>query len=54
MLTGISKKSPELIHQTYGEAATYSHKDGLHSDWPFHLWAVNQMVPYFFASAHVD
>ena len=23
-------------------------------DWPLHLWAVSQMVPYFFASAHVN
>ena len=26
----------------------------VHSNWPLHLWAVSQMVPYFFASAHVD
>ena len=23
-------------------------------DWPLHLWAVSQMVPYFFASLHVN
>ena len=33
---------------------TYSQKDSLHSDWPLHLWAVSQMVPNLFASAHVN
>jgi hypothetical protein len=22
-------------------------------DWPLHLWAVDKMIPYFFASAHI-
>ena len=26
----------------------------VNSNWPLHLWAVSQMVPYLFASAHVD
>jgi len=24
------------------------------ADWPLHLWAVEQMMPYFFASAHFN
>ena len=33
---------------------TYSQKDSLHSDWPLYLWAVSEMVPNLFASAHVN
>ena len=32
----------------------YFQKDSLQSDWSLHLWAVSQMVPYLFASAHVN
>ena len=24
----------------------------LEGDWPLHLWAVQEMMPYFFATAH--
>ena len=26
----------------------------VHSNWPLHMWAVSQTVPYFFASVHVN
>ncbi len=50
MLTGISIR----IDASKLWVGTYSHKDSLHSNWPLHLWAVRQLVPYFFASGHVD
>ena len=48
-LTGISN-----ISKLWEGCYTYSQKDSLHSDWPLHLWAVSQMVPNLFTSAHLN
>ena len=52
MLTGISniKDASKLWVGCY----TDTQKESLHSDWPLHMWAVSQMVPNLFASAHVN
>ena len=59
MLTDISNRSdtgklwvdcfvrPTLIMMVFVRAER-------ESDWPLHLWAVGEMIPYFFASAHVN
>ena len=59
MLTKMSDKSntaqlwidcfvrPTLILMTFIRAER-------ESDWPLHLWAVGWMLPYFFASSHVN
>ena len=52
MLTGISNRRD--ASKLWVGCYTYSQKDSLHSDWPLHLWAVSQMVPNLFASAHVN
>ena len=57
VLTGIQKMKQIIRIDTanlWVGCYTYSHKDSLRSDWLLHLWTVSQMVPYFFASAHVD
>ena len=51
-LTGISNRRD--ASKLWIGCNTYSQKDSLHSDWPLHLWAVSQMVPILFASAHVN
>ena len=48
MLTGISNR------RDASKLWVGSQKDSRHSDWPLHLWAVSQMVPNLFASAHVN
>ena len=52
MLTGISNR--RYASKLWVGCYTYSPKDSRHSDWPLHLWAVSQMVPNLFASAHVN
>ena len=51
-LTGISNRRD--ASKLWVGCYTYTQKDSLHSDWPLHLWAVSQMVPNLFASAHAD
>ena len=52
MVTGISNRRD--VSKLWVGCYTYSQKDSLHSDWPLYLWAVSEMVPNLFASAHVN
>ena len=54
MLTGISNRRDASKLWVGCYTKSYSQKDSRHSDWPLHLWAVSQMVPNVFASAHVN